>query len=185
MKKIIVDIDNTLWDFAPVLYERIKQINPGIAPPSEWRVWDFWRSYLSSHQLYTVIRGIHMEQDLYPVYPDAASFLESLKDLGLYIIIASHREKGTLDATLRWLARHSLAFDEVHLSHDKSVLFNNSWAIIDDSPVTLEKAAEFGIVRAGLRTPWNRQDNHPLFDTLMEVLGYVRSALFREDSRRL
>jgi hypothetical protein len=183
VKKIIVDIDNTLWDFAPVLYESIRVINPRIPPPAEWSLWDFWRSYLSSHQLYAVIRDIHMEQDSYPVYPDAASFLASLKDLGLHIIIASHREKGTLEATTRWLVKHCLLFDEVHLSHDKSVLFNDSWAIIDDSPVTLEKAAEFGIVSAGLRTPWNRQDSYPLFDNLMEVLGYVQSVISGEETR--
>jgi hypothetical protein len=182
MKKIIVDIDNTLWDFAPVLYGRIKEINPAITPPTEWLVWDFWRPYLSSHQLYTIIRDIHMEQDSYPVYPDAASFLASVKDLDLHIIIASHREKGTLEATTRWLVKHSLLFDEVHLSHDKSVLFDDSWAIIDDSPATLQKAAEFGIVRAGLRTPWNRHDNHPLFDNLMEVLDYIRGVISQEES---
>jgi len=179
VKKIIVDIDNTLWNFAPLLYERIKEVNPRILPPEEWRLWDFWRTYVSSQQLYTIIRDLHMEQDLYPVYPDSSGFLASLKDLGLYIIIASHREKGTLDATTRWLVKHSLTFDEVHLSHDKSVLFHDSWAIIDDSPVTLEKAADFGIVRAGLRTPWNEDDDHPLFDNLLEVLDYIRSALSR------
>ena len=174
MKKIIVDIDNTLWDFAPVLYEHIRKINPGMPPPAEWRQWDFWRPYLSSQQLYTAIRDIHMDQDLYPVYPDAATFLASLKDLRLFIVIASHREKGTLEATTRWLMKHSLRFDEVHLSHDKSVLFGDSWAVIDDSPVTLGKAAQFGIVRAGLRTPWNKEDDHPLFDNLTGVLEYLR-----------
>ena len=182
MKKIIVDIDNTLWDFAPLLYERIKKTNPEIPPPAEWRLWDFWRAYVSTHQLYAIIRDLHMKQDTYPTYPDAMGFLASLKDLGLYIIIASHREKGTLEATTRWLVKHSLLFDEVHLSHDKSVLFEDSWAIVDDSPITLEKAKNFGIVRAGLRTPWNREDDHPLFDNLMGVLGYVQSALSREGS---
>ena len=36
MKKIIVDIDNTLWHFAPALYERMKGINPDVTRPSEW-----------------------------------------------------------------------------------------------------------------------------------------------------
>ncbi len=181
MKKIVVDIDNTLWDFAPVLYEHLRKINPDTPRPVEWRQWDFWRPYVSSHQLYTVIRDIHMEQDSHPIYPDAPSFLASLRDLGLYIVIASHREKGTLEATTRWLLKHSLRFDEVHLSNDKSVLFSDSWAVIDDSPVTLRKAAESGVIRAGLRTPWNREGDHPLFDTLAEVLDYLQTVLLREN----
>jgi FMN phosphatase YigB (HAD superfamily) len=177
VKKIIVDIDNTLWDFAPVLHERIKRMSPDIPPPDEWVIWDFWKPYVSSQQLYTAIRDIHMEQDSYPVYPEAARFLASLKIMDFHITIASHREKGTLDATTHWLEKHSLRFDEVHLSHDKSVLFPNSWAVVDDSPVTLQKAAELGMVRAGLKAPWNRQDDHPLFDNLLEVLDYVKGSL--------
>ncbi len=183
MKKIVVDIDNTLWDFAPVLYERLRRLNPNMTLPAEWRAWDFWRPYLTSHELYEAIRDLHMEQDTYPVYPEASKFLSSLKELGLYIIIASHREKGTLDATTRWLTKHSLPFDEVHLSHDKSILFPDCWAAIDDSPVTLEKAAAAGIVRAGLRTPWNEHEDQPLFDNLMEVLDYIQNRLEMENRK--
>jgi hypothetical protein len=59
--------------------------------------------------------------------------------------------------------------------HDKSVLFHKSWAIIDDSPVTLEKAAQAGILHAGLLTPWNANTSHPLFKTLPEILEYLDS----------
>lgn len=174
-KKIIVDIDNTLWNLAPVLWEHLKVYNPKMPPPPEWNYWDFWESYVKIKDLYQVLKNIHMQQDKYPPYSDSRPFLEALKDRGFKIVIASHREEKTFAPTVKWLNRNGLLFDEVHLSHDKSVLFAESWAIIDDSPITLDKAARAGIIRAGLLNPWNANSAHPLFDNLLEVLGYIDS----------
>ena len=174
MRKIIVDIDNTLWDLGPVLHEQLKKFNPELPPPSNWYKWDFWNGYVSERILYTVLRDIHLRQDIFKPYPDAKPFLSHLKEKGFYIIIASHREKGTFDATRKWLTINDLSFDEVHLSYDKSVLFGQCWAIVDDSPVTLEKARAAGIVRVGLKNPWNEKEDHPLFVNLVEVLNYLQ-----------
>lgn len=174
MRKIIVDIDNTLWDFAPVLYEHLKEVAPSIPTPDQWNTWDFWGGCTTEKTLYKIIRDIHMRQDEFGVYPDAGQFLSTLNEKGFYIIIASHREKGTIEAAKRWLKKHALPFDEVHLSYDKSVLFNDAWAIVDDSPITLDKALKAGIVRAGLKNPWNENENHPLFNNLMEIYAYLQ-----------
>lgn len=178
-ERIVVDIDNTLWDFAPVLYERSKALNPALPPPSEWHSWEFWKPYLTAKSLYGVIREIHMEQDRFGVYPETKEFLALLKDAGFYIIIASHREKGTTDAARQWLVKHDLDYDEIHLSYDKTVLFSSAWAVVDDSPVTLTKAKEAGIVRTGLRCPWNEKEDHPLFDRLPEVYNYLKTRCTR------
>ncbi len=177
MKKIIVDIDNTLWDFAPVLYVRMKKINPHVTPPSEWEVFDFWKSYVIPREFYAAIRGIHMDQERFTPYPDAAGFLSSLKELHLHIIIASHRDKGTFDATVNWLNKHNLIFDDIHLSYDKSVLFDGCQVIVDDSPFTLENAARSGIIATGLKMPWNKDTAHPLFDNLTNVLQFLKKSL--------
>ena len=177
MEKIIVDIDNTLWDFAPVLYERMNKINPIVTPTSEWNLFDFWKKYATSREFYKTTKTIHMDQEQFTPYPDAVEFLSSLKKLGLHIIIASHREKGTLDVTVNWLNKNGLVFDEIHLSNDKTVLFDDCRAIIDDSPFTLEKAAVAGIIATGLRMPWNRDTVYPLFDNLTEVFQYLKERL--------
>ena len=113
----------------------------------------------------------------FPLYDDARPFLASLRNKGFYIIIASHREQGTFEPTERWLRMHNLAYDEIHLSNDKSVLFNDLCAIVDDSPSVLDKAKGAGIIRVGLRCPWNEKTNHPLFDTLPEILVYLDSGV--------
>jgi hypothetical protein len=174
-KRIIVDIDNTLWNLAPVLWEHLKVYSPKMPPPPEWNYWDFLEEYVTIEELLQVLKHIHMQQDKYPPYPDSKQFLEALKKRGFYIVIASHRGRNTLAPTVKWLEENGLLFDEVHLSRDKSVLFEKSWAIIDDSPHTLDKAARAGIIRAGLLNPWNANSAHPLFDNLLEVLRYIES----------
>ena len=173
MDKIIVDIDNTHWDFATVLYERMRAIDPAVTPPQEWHVFDFFKAYISTKTFYKIIKSIHMDQDQFLPSSDAQSFLASLKKMGFHIIIASHREKGTLGATVRWLQQNNLVFDELHLSNDKTVLFDECVAVIDDSPSILSKAADAGIIGTGLKMPWNEHEGYPLFDSLTEILRYI------------
>jgi len=177
MKRIIVDIDNTLWHFVSVLYERMKAINPDVIQPSEWHDFNFWRSYLTPQEFYTVITSIHIDQELFIPYPDAQHFLSSLKDMGFHITIASHREKGTLQATINWLNKHNLVFDDIHLSYDKSVLFDNCISIVDDSPIILDKAARSGIIGCGLKMPWNEYGDYQIFDSLTDILHYLRQTI--------
>jgi hypothetical protein len=77
MKKIAVDIDNILWDFSPIFWERLQKINPEIVPPSIWDKWDFWHKYVTTKQLYGAIKEIHMEQEKFSPYDDARPFLTS------------------------------------------------------------------------------------------------------------
>lgn len=173
MKKIIIDIDNTLWDLAPVFYGRMREARPDLPPSSEWRDWDFWRSYLTSKAVYKILDSIHMEQDVFQPFAEAAEFLAGLRRMGFYILVASHRRPAALDPTSRWLDKNGLVYDEIHLSYDKTVLFGTCWGIVDDSPETLDKARGAGIIRAGLRNPWNEGQDHPLFDNLGQISEYL------------
>jgi hypothetical protein len=177
MKKIIVDIDNTLWDLAPVLYERMREVSPDLPPAAEWRQWDFWRSFIKPKAIYALLDAIHMEQERFQPFDDAGEFLSTLKEMGFYIVVASHRRQDALDPTARWLHKNTLVYDEIYLSYDKTVLFNDCWGVIDDSPETLGKARDAGIVRAGLRNPWNEGEDHPLFDSLKQISEYLRKQL--------
>lgn len=84
-------------------------------------------------------------------------------------------KKDTLASTLNRLNTHELLYDEVRLKNDKSVLFENCYAVIDDSPAPLEKAEQLGMVRTGLAHPWNRESGHPLFRNLNEVYNYIKN----------
>ncbi|HXX79930.1 MAG TPA: hypothetical protein VEI46_00135, partial [Thermodesulfovibrionales bacterium] len=75
-------------------------------------------------------------------------------------------------------ARHGLAYDELHLSSDKTTLFARTDVVVDDSPYTLEKALESGVLGTGLLFPWNKpcaDNGFRLFRNLNEVLQYILS----------
>lgn len=91
--------------------------------------------------------------------------------------MASHRENTTRDVTMNWLHRHNLPCDEIHLSFDKTVLFDDSWAVVDDSPLLLRRAAAAGIIGTGLKMPWNDTGEYAVFNTLTEVLAHLKKHL--------
>ncbi len=179
LKKAVIDIDNTLWHFCDVLYEELKKINVAIPPPDCWISWDFWMDYCSKEEFMTAIHHIQLNQDVdsHLPYSEAKSFLETLKDNDFHIVIASHRIPESLNQTKKWLLKHDLIFDELHLSYDKTVLFDETCHIVvDDAPFTLEKATEKGILASGLLFPWNRDHGNngfKLFNNLDEVLRHV------------
>jgi 5'(3')-deoxyribonucleotidase len=175
MKKIIVDIDNTLWDLAPVFFEYLERYNPSIPVDDLKRGETRLKGYIPREDLLGVLKEIHMKQNEFVPFPDAREFLVSLRAMGLYIIIASLRHEDARTATERWLKQYDLPYDELHLSDDKTVLFCDAWAIVDDSTWTLNRAVEAGIVRTGLVNAWNANKGHPLFASLQEVLEYLRS----------
>jgi hypothetical protein len=176
MQRIIVDIDNTLWDFASVFQERLRKIAPTIPPMTEWK-WDFYMDYISLEELYSIINDIHKEQDLFEPFPSAKWFLNSLLDEGCEITIASHRQENSRKATEKFLKKHSLPYTELHLSNNKTVLFDSSIAIVDDAPHLLDEAKQKGLICTGLLHPWNKNTGHPLFGTLEEVLEFLLKKL--------
>jgi 5'(3')-deoxyribonucleotidase len=179
MKKAVIDVDNTLWHFCDVLYERLKRINGSVPAPDGWTEWEFWERYCSKEDFLSVIEDIHLNQDddEHLPYPEARDFLATLKKHDFYLIVASHRTPESREQTHRWLVKHDLVFDELHLSHDKTVLFEEDCRIVvDDAPSVLEKAAGKRIVASGLMFPWNkssRNNGYRLFHSLTEVLGYI------------
>jgi FMN phosphatase YigB (HAD superfamily) len=178
-KKAIIDIDNTLWHFCDELYKQLREINSDMPSPDNWNDWNLWQNHCSEEEFTGAIHSIHLNQDhgRYLPYPEAKDFLSTLKEHNLYIIIASHRTQESLEQTHRWLIKHDLMFDELHISSDKTVLFDETCHIVvDDSPYTLEIAAKQGITALGLIFPWNRaykNNGFKLFNNLNEILQYI------------
>ena len=179
MKEIaVVDIDNTLWPFWEPFYERLKRISRAMPPVESWTSADFWTPYCSEQEFMDAVNAIHRDQDneQFRPYPEAKGFLQALREQGYEVIIASHRLEATRRPTERWLERHQLPYDGLHLSFDKTVLFDRAAVVVDDAPQTLKKAVAKGVIGAGLLFPWNRSsagNGFGLFQNLTEVLAYI------------
>ena len=189
MKKVaVIDIDNTLWPFCDAFYEELRRINSAFPTPEHWTSFDIWEGYCSEEDFFGAINAIHLRQDSdkHLPYPEARNFLLMLRETGYRLIIASHRAPEARNQTERWLARHKLPCDMLHLSFDKTVLFGDASVVVDDAPQTLERAVESGALGAGLCFPWNRTyagNGFRLFHNLNEVLSYIVSSSPRIGAR--
>ncbi|MEJ2696064.1 MAG: hypothetical protein P8013_05400 [Candidatus Sulfobium sp.] len=158
MKRAIVDIDNTLWQFCDAFYEELRKINKNFPPPDKWTNWDIWEGYCSEQDFLGAVGAVHLKQDsdAFRPYPEARGFLEGLRQNGYHVTIASHRSPSFMSQTQRWLGKHGLVYEDIHLSFNKTRLIDGTTAVVvDDSPQVLEKAAGSGALATGLLFPWN------------------------------
>ncbi len=177
-KIAVVDIDNTLWQFCDALSAELRMINPAFPHVEEWTTWNFYAPFCTQQQFMAAVDAVHSRQDSdeYRPYPEAKGFLRSLKEEGFRVVIASHRRAEMRGPTERWLKKHELEHDELHLSFDKTVLFKDAAVVVDDAPHTLEKAVEHKAIGAGLLFPWNQAyvgNGFGLFRDLNEVKDYI------------
>jgi hypothetical protein len=182
-KTAIIDIDNTLWQFCDAFYEELRKINANFPIPENWTRWDLWEGYCTELDFSKAINTIHADQDneRFQPYPEAKGFLFALRQNGYHITIASHRDPIYRIPTEKWLNRHGLLYDALHLSHHKTDLFNRSTdVVVDDAPQVLEKAVESGALATGLLFPWNRAyrgNGFRLCSSLSEILEGILTAV--------
>jgi len=178
-KVAIVDIDNTLWQFCDPFYEELRKINEDFPRPEQWDDWNMWVGYCAEEEFYRAIGSIHLRQDSeeFVPYPEAKGFLTGLRANGYHVTIASHRSPEFMGQTQRWLERHELHYDDIHLSYHKTRLFNaGTTVVVDDSPHVLEKAAQSGALATGLLFPWNKafsNNGFRLCSTLNDILAGI------------
>jgi hypothetical protein len=175
-KTAFIDIDNTLWQFCDVFYEELKKINKDFPTRENWTHFNIWEGFCTEQQFFDAINSIHQRQDSHEFlpYPEAKGFLGTLKEHGYRITIASHRSPDFMPQTERWLKKHGLIYDEIHLSYHKIQLINReTTVVVDDSPNVLERAVKYGAMATGLLFPWNvdyRNNGFRLCRNLNEIL---------------
>lgn len=153
----MVDVDNTLFDFATPLYEMFKDSGINIPLPENWNTWDyFYPEFMTKEIAFKHFDMVHSHQLEYEPFEDARVFLEGLiKDRA--VVIVSHRKPHQCAELRKWLDEHNLPYDIVQCSDDKTKMFNKAIynVVVDDCPSTLEAAYRSGIDGYGLQRPWN------------------------------
>jgi len=157
--RIALDIDSTLhhyWD----LLQRVARERYGIDLPYEdQRDWGI--TVLERDAVVHCIEETHSDENIAAAvpYPDAVETVRGWHDAGHWIHVTSHRRPGTREATVAWLERIGMPFDDLHCSFDKvpRCVELDIHVLVDDSPVNIERAREAGIVPATIVHPWNEE----------------------------
>jgi len=156
--RLAIDIDSTLhpyWDqLAEVAHRRFN-----VELPYETQhTWDIDR--LDAEQLQVCVDETHRPEKVLAAepYPGAVETISSWHERGHFIHITSHRAADAHPHTEEWLHAIGLPFDELYCSNDKIArcIELEIDVLIDDSPITLQRALEAGITAATLEHPWNR-----------------------------
>ena len=144
------------WDQLAEVAER----RFGVKLPYEQQVtWEI--EHLTPQQVAECVAETHRAELVLSAepYPGAVDVLAQWRAAGHTIHVASHRAPDAHDHTARWLGRIGVEFDELRCDYGKV-----DWAaemgiglLVDDSPVNLLRARDFGIEPATLRHPWNAE----------------------------
>ncbi len=156
--RIAIDIDSTLHHYWDELAEAAKRRFGVDLPYEHQHTWKIAR--LRDEQLRAAIADTHSDEAIARAepYPHAVEIINAWHDAGHWIHVTSHRAERCHPATESWLAAIGLVYDDLHCSRDKvsRCVDLEIDVIIDDSPITLLRAIDEGMVAATLLHPWNR-----------------------------
>jgi hypothetical protein len=156
--RIAIDIDSTLHHYWGELADSAKRRFGVELPYDQQHTWKISR--LRDEQLRAVIADTHSDAAIARAepYPHAVEIVNAWYEGGHWIHITSHRAERCHPATQEWLGAIGLRHHDLHCSYDKvsRCVELDVDVLIDDSPVTLAKALENGLVGATLVHPWNR-----------------------------
>jgi uncharacterized protein len=157
--KIAIDIDSTLHHYWDQLSDAAQR-RFGIALPYEEQVsWSI--TLLRPEQVRACVAETHSAERVLAAepYPGAVEAVRAWHAAGHFIHVTSHRTTESHEVTERWLKQIELPYDELYCSYDKVARCSEIGidVLIDDSPVTLERALTAGITAATLLHPWNRE----------------------------
>ena len=172
----MVDVDNTLFDYASPLYMVMRRDGINIPGPAFWNKWAyFYPDYMTSKVAHEYFDEIHTRQLEYEPYEDARFFLANLME-NYKVIIVSHRRAHQCELLRDWVELNKLPYDEVKCSNDKTRMFDSGMfdLVVDDCPATLEAAHKHGMDAYGLIKPWNMDCRYGvLLPTLTDILRSI------------
>lgn len=155
--RIAIDIDSTLHHHWPLVAAAARR-RFGVDLPYEEQFPSTARQ-LSEDQLRACIEDTHTDEAIASArpYDHAVETVNAWFDAGHEIHITSHRAARSVRATKRWLDDIGLRRHALFCGGDKVGYCRRLGIglLIDDTPDTLLRAREAGILAATLRHPWN------------------------------
>jgi uncharacterized protein len=157
--RIAIDVDSTLHHYWDVL-SGISRRRFGVELPYEEQfTWGITR--LRPDQLELCIAESHSEQTILSgtPYPHAVDTIRTWSQQGHFIHVTSHRSPVCATATAQWLANLGVPYDDLCCSYEKvsRCVELEIDVLIDDSPLNISAAMDYGILTATILHPWNAE----------------------------
>ena len=176
-KRIIVDVDGTLWDLHTPLIKALSESHPGFPTemPTEW---NWFQSYISNAQFAAMVRRIHDVQYAFRPFDGAAYLFDVLaKHTDLEIFVASHRDRNTASTLSGWLQdNRCYPYSCLYTGPDKLDFLRSGDIIIDDAPKTILNSIALGADVYYLEHPWNAELPGHKAVTLFEIANAIRES---------
>jgi uncharacterized HAD superfamily protein len=160
--RILVDIDATLYDSAPLWAELFARFHGIALKESDVVRWDWWRDFVSDAEFEDLIKAMHARSSVMSRRPfdGAPETIRRWHDQGIEIHIASDRATSSARVTGEWLRRHGIPYDHLicrrGIDKVEYAVEHGLGLIIDDRPDTIERAVAASIPAATLIYPYNR-----------------------------
>ena len=174
MKRCILDVDGTLFDFHRPLHKRLHELYD--FPETEATRWNWYKDAgITDKQFYKAVDDIHAQQMLYNPYNGAYALFRALDTLGFEIFVASHRRSQTAQILAEWLARSWLQpYSALYVGPSKKQFFRTGDLLIDDAPHTIQLGCDMGMDVVYLAWPWNRDLPGERLPELWNIVEYIR-----------
>jgi hypothetical protein len=182
-KIVIVDVDAILWDFESEMMRRLEIAFPDRKIERATHFKHCEQYFENYTDLMKFFGDMAMDQEQFKPFTGAKELLETIRDKGYFVHIASNRLPNSKRILLNWLDKHELYYDEVYADHDKTELFDNRDIVIliDDKPDTQDRGLEEGMLVLSLEYPYNQhQERVYMFSDLTNMLTFFKDHVKNE-----
>lgn len=175
--RILLDIDNIIYDFASPLKVKLDILTGSSIPISKWR-WDVWEQYnITKHKFYDIVSELHSRIDCFVPFSHVSLATYELSH-NYYIDVVSHRKKEFYEKTREWLLSNYIYFDNLILTHKKEELISYYDVVIDDSPHVQLAALSAGKKVISFKYSWCLHDSRIVFlNDWIEILNFLRDEI--------
>ncbi len=166
MARVGVDIDGVLYDFTHDMYRRLNKLGIDAGDHNRKDTWRFYEGWgMTGPEFYQHMAQAVEDEDLYTAMPPSVDAVCGMRKLqedahSIHLITARPNEKDTTrKLTLKWLAEHSIPFNTLTFSKNKTEV-PTDYFLDDHTPNVL--ALKKSGVKAWLMSAFhNRNDVFP------------------------
>lgn len=160
--RVGVDLDGVVYDFAASVREYLVGCGWDRAKCTPATTWEFYRDWGLSDREFVDVCNDGVDHGVIFTHgdpePGSSEALYRIREAGHTIHVVTDRKFGkpgaAAEATISWLARHDLPFDDITFTSDKRCA--NLATMVDDKLSNYDQLEKSGVWTYLLDRPWNR-----------------------------